>query len=219
MIKFMDYNFDDKQFIENAFKEIIIKNNKNFQIEDKKIKSYIYSWVEVRNIVILWTEAYNNDSNCKFKISDLENLYMIIDNNYTYWKFFQENSDELEDLEERLNNVFNEIIKAKTLKKALNAILIFCHKNYLDGILGRFTSFFNWMLLQALLIFKNYSPIIAKVDKNTQILWFYPLVNMLYNDISSMPMSKWNKSYYFKKTFDFCYENSVKYNALIKKIS
>ncbi|ASP28048.1 hypothetical protein SCORR_v1c02740 [Spiroplasma corruscae] len=218
LLKFIGNDFDDTKFLNETFTNLFTKNLKDLNIEDGKLKSYVLSWFELKNIIVNWKEKSSKDNSFRIEMKHFESLYMIIDKNGTYWQFFQEVSDEKEEFEIEINKVFQKVLKTKYLKPTLEKLLIFCHKIYLDGLFGRYTSLFVWLLLQLFLIFKNFAPIITLVDKNTQILWLFPLINMLYNELSCLPMAKWKRSPYFKKVFNYCYANSYSYKIKIKNI-
>ncbi|AKX33944.1 hypothetical protein SLITO_v1c02890 [Spiroplasma litorale] len=204
--------------LEWIFTELFVKNNRGITLGDRRFKAFVLAWVEIKSIIELWYQRYKKTKKWFIKIRDLENLYLTLDCNGTYWKFFQEESFERKEFLNDINSLLKNLLKAKNLKAALEPILIFCHKQYLEGTFGRYTSQFIWILLQTFLIFKDYSPIIAMVDKNSQTLWLFPLINMLYNELSTISISKWKKSYYFKKIYDFCYNNSTQYSLQLKKI-
>ncbi|AGR41415.1 hypothetical protein [Spiroplasma taiwanense] len=203
----------------NLILKEIIENNKEIEFRNKKLKMVINAWIEVRRLILISKkhDEVKSRENWNVRVEDLKTLYLILEPNGQFWRTFEFESPDSLNVVKEMEDLKEQIYLIKDLKSFFETISYFYHRNYLEGTFGKATSLFFIFLMQAMLIYKGYGPMIVfpKNFKELEILGNYQ--NNFYMDIAGLSEIKWKRSEYFYKIIDFWIEKSENYLNFIEK--
>ncbi|AUB31832.1 hypothetical protein [Spiroplasma floricola] len=214
---------DEHSFEEilNATKlKIVNKTEDKTDIKNRNLTMLIDAWLEVKRIILeKKSEMKKNKSSYPHcKVFDYKELYLILNKDArVYDLFLIENKREDNDVYMALSGILKKVQTLKNYQEIILEFSIFLHENYVKGTFGSNTKLFCWFLLQMVLIFKGFGPIITLPENYIEMAEIISISNSLNEEILHLKQREWIEGENFKKLTNLWILKSEEYLKHIKK--